>query len=91
VLKPREVLLHAPKYTPGLESDRDACQLTLSDSRHGYPALICRCARHTEEECIQGGLFGLPESLAQAERGAIQALAPGLPVFLFNFQTRVPG
>lgn len=38
---------------------------------------------------MQGGLFGLPESLAQTERGAIEALAPGLPLFLFNFQTRV--
>jgi hypothetical protein len=49
----------------------------------------CRCARHTEEECIRGGIFGLPESLAETERGAIEALAPGLPLFLFNFQTRV--
>ena len=49
----------------------------------------CRCARHTEEECIQGGLFGLPDSLAETERGAVEALAPGLPLFLFNFQTRV--
>jgi len=44
-----------------------------------------RCTRHTEAECLESGVFGLPA----AQAAQVDALTPGLPLFLFNFQTRV--
>lgn len=51
----------------------------------GIAGFIFGCTNRTENECLQRQLFGLPGGNVQD----VKMIAPGTPLFLFNYEDRV--